>query len=171
MDLSPSPTGKKSKKSLRTRVIGKTRNLHFFPDDGVARWVETITIVDPYGDVSTRESIDPRPAGKMTGNRPTVTYKGTTRQISHMAWEYHHREKLPRYARIKHLDGNPWNNRIENLQLVPRGGYQAITRIGGAVVYLGTYPSATDAREAVAAARAAVGLGPVRSRKPVTSGE
>ena len=171
MEPASPPVGKKSKGSLKTRVIGKSRNLHFFPDDGVARWVETRTIIDPYGDVSTRESIDPKPAGYLAGKTPSVRYKGTTRQISHMAWEYHHREKLPRYARIKHLDGNHWNNKIENLQLVPRGGHQAITRIGGAVVYLGTYPTAEDARAAVAAARAAVGLGPVRSRKPVTSGE
>lgn len=148
----------------KPRTLTRTRELRFFADDGVVRWVETRTTLNPDGETTSRIIVDPKPAGKRSGKYPTVTYEGRTRLLSHVAWEQHHQTKLPKGTRIKHLDGDPWNNRIENLVLVPRGGHQAITRIGGALVYLGSYPSAQDARDAVNAARAAVGMGPVKPR-------
>ena len=71
---------------------------------------------------------------------------------------------LLRTDRIRHIDGTPWNHRMDNLELVVRKPHQAVTWIAGTRVCLGSYSSKEEALEACNAARAAVGLGPVKPR-------
>ena len=75
-----------------------------------------------------------------------------------------HAEGVPRSTRFRHLDGNPWNNRRDNLAIVERKPHRAITRIGGIVVSLGSYGTKDEALRACNDARQAVGHGPVKTR-------
>ena len=43
--------------------------------------------------------------------------KGKTTTIQRLAWALFHR-KDPIHHKITHIDGHPWNNRIENLRAV-----------------------------------------------------
>jgi hypothetical protein len=48
------------------------------------------------------------------GNRPTFSLLGSKHPASHVAWLHHH--GTPPEFVIDHIDGNPRNNRIENLR-------------------------------------------------------
>jgi len=51
-----------------------------------------------------------------TRNRDRKGVKGL-----HVAiWEYYHNEKVPKDCCIHHIDGNPFNNSLENLKMVKR---------------------------------------------------
>lgn len=71
---------------------------------------------------------------------------------------------LPKTTRFHHKDGNKMNNRRDNLEIVTRKPHQAMTWIAGTRVCLGSYSTKTEAVAAVNAARAAVGMGPVKTR-------
>jgi hypothetical protein len=141
-------------------VKAKYKNVTFNPDTGF--FEESLEIIR--GDGSSRETINPNPHGAMHGGTLYVKINGKKQNASHYAWQFHHRERLPKGTRITHLDGDVWNNKKDNLVIAITKHHHAITRIAGTVVSLGRYASKDLAREAVENARAAVGAKPVRTR-------
>jgi len=118
--------------------------------------------------------INPKPIGTLNRGTVYVRVNGKTWNAAAIAWKEQTGEELPKGTRIRHKDGNPWNNHISNLERVGAGtggSYQAATRVAGVRVSLGSYKTREAAVEAVAAFRASVGAGPVRKyeRKPVTT--
>jgi len=118
--------------------------------------------------------INPKPIGTLNRGTVYVRVNGKTWNAAMLAWKEQTGEQLPKGTRIKHKDGNPWNNHIDNLERAgvgTCGSYQAATRIAGVRVSLGSYKTREAAVEAVDAFRASVGAGPVRKyeRKPVTT--
>ena len=118
--------------------------------------------------------IDPQPTGTLVKGTIMVRIDGVLRNATHLAWKEQTGEELPKGTRIRHKDGNPWNNHISNLEragLGTGGVYQAATRISGVRVGLGSFRTREAAVEAVRAFRETVGAGPVRAykrREPVT---
>lgn len=118
--------------------------------------------------------INPKPMGTLNRETVYVRVNGKTWNAASLAWKEQTGEELPKGTRIRHRDGNPWNNHISNLERVGAGtggSYQAATRINGVRVALGCYKTREAAVEAVRAFREAVGAAPVRAykRKPVTT--
>ena len=118
--------------------------------------------------------INPKPAGTLVKGTVMVRIGGVLRNATHLAWKEQTGEELPKGTRIRHKDGNPWNNHISNLEragLGTGGVYQAATRIAGVRVSLGSFRTREAAVEAVRAFRESVGAGPVRAyrRKTVTT--
>lgn len=134
-----------------------------------------VALVDRPPDHLRGLRINPEPMGTLVKGLVVVRINGVLRNATHLAWKEQTGEDLPKGARIRHKDGNPWNNHISNLERAgvgTGGSYQAATRIGGVRVALGCYKTREEAMEAVAAFRQSVGVGPVRSytrRKPVTT--
>lgn len=120
--------------------------------------------------------INPRPMGTLVKNTVVVRVNGVLRSAAAIAWKEQTGEELPKGTRIRHKDGNPWNNHIDNLEragLGAGGSYQAATRIAGVRVSLGSFRTREAAVEAVRAFRESVGAGPVRAyrRKTVTGAD
>ena len=118
--------------------------------------------------------INPEPMGTMVKGVVMVKVNGASRSAAQIAWMKQTGEELPKGTRIRHKDGNPWNNHISNLEragLGTGGVYQAATRIAGVRVSLGSFRTREAAVEAVRAFRESVGAGPVRAykRKTVTT--
>jgi len=118
--------------------------------------------------------INPEPMGTLVKNTVVVRVNGVLRSAAAIAWKEQTGEELPKGTRIRHKDGNPWNNHISNLEragLGTGGVYQAATRIAGVRVSLGSFRTREAAVEAVRAFRESVGAGPVRAyrRKTVTT--
>lgn len=118
--------------------------------------------------------INPEPMGTLVKNTVVVRVNGVLRSAAAIAWKEQTGEELPKGTRIRHKDGNPWNNHISNLEragLGTGGVYQAATRISGVRVSLGSFRTREAAVEAVRAFRESVGAGPVRAyrRKTVTT--
>ena len=117
--------------------------------------------------------INPEPMGTLVKNTVVVRVNGVLRSAAAIAWKEQTGEELPKGTRIRHKDGNPWNNHISNLEragLGTGGVYQAATRVSGVRVSLGSFRTREAAVEAVRAFRESVGAGPVRAyrRKTVT---
>ena len=120
--------------------------------------------------------INPEPMGTLNRGTVYVRIKGKTWSAAAIAWKEQTGEELPKGTRIRHKDGNPWNNHISNLEragLGTGGVYQAATRISGVRVGLGSFRTREAAVEAVRAFRESVGAGPVRAyrRKTVTGAD
>jgi len=120
--------------------------------------------------------IDPEPMGTLVKGVVMVKVNGVSRSAAQIAWKEQTGEELPKGTRIRHKDGNPWNNHISNLEragLGTGGVYQAATRIAGVRVSLGSFRTREAAVEAVRAFRESVGAGPVRAyrRKTVTTAD
>lgn len=120
--------------------------------------------------------INPEPMGTLVKNTVVVRVNGKTWSAATLAWKEQTGEELPKGTRIRHKDGNPWNNHISNLEragLGTGGTYQAATRIAGVRVSLGSFRTREAAVEAVRAFRESVGAGPVRAyrRKTVTTAD
>ncbi len=120
--------------------------------------------------------INPRPMGTLVKGVVMVKVNGVSRSAAQIAWKEQTGEELPKGTRIRHKDGNPWNNHISNLEragLGTGGVYQAATRIAGVRVSLGSFRTREAAVEAVRAFRESVGAGPVRAykRKTVTTAD
>jgi hypothetical protein len=118
--------------------------------------------------------INPRPMGTLVKGVVIVKVNGASRSAAQIAWKEQTGEELPKGTRIRHKDGNPWNNHISNLEragLGTGGSYQAATRIAGVRVSLGSFRTREAAVDAVRAFRESVGAGPVRAykRKTVTT--
>ena len=118
--------------------------------------------------------IDPKPTGTLVKGVAMVKINGVSRSAAQIAWKEQTGEELPKGTRIRHKDGNPWNNHISNLEragLGTGGSYQAATRVSGVRVSLGSFRTRGAAVEAVRAFRESVGAGPVRAykRKTVTT--
>jgi len=118
--------------------------------------------------------INPEPMGTLVRNTVVVKVNGVLRSAASIAWKEQTGEELPKGTRIRHKDGNTWNNHISNLEragLGTGGVYQAATRVAGVRVALGSYKTREEAVEAVRAFRESVGAGPVRKyeRKTVTT--
>lgn len=118
--------------------------------------------------------INPEPMGNLNRGTIYVRVNGKTWSAATLAWKEQTGEELPKGTRIRHKDGNPWNNHISNLERAGAGtggSYQAATRIDGVRVALGSYKTREAAVEAVRAFREAIGAAPVRAykRKPVTT--
>ena len=112
--------------------------------------------------------INPEPMGTLVKNTVVVRVNGVLRSAAAIAWKEQTGEELPKGTRIRHKDGNPWNNHISNLEragLGTGGVYQAATRIAGVRVSLGSFRTREAAVEAVRAFRESVGAGPVRAYK------
>lgn len=119
--------------------------------------------------------INPKPMGALVKGVVRVTLpkahpadRVRTRSAGVLAWERQTGEQLPTGTRVRHMDGDVWNNRLDNLAVVrPAGAHQAATWVNGKVVTLGRFHSRSEADAAVATFRASVGLPPVRpySRK------
>lgn len=133
--------------------------------------------------------INPKPAGSLVRGSVVITdrvYDGhgnvrmqTYINVARYAWWRQTGERLPKGKRLIHLDGDPWNNHVSNLQVVQpvetrrKARYQAATRISGVRVSLRYFETRKAADEAVNAFRLSVGAGPVRAynRKPVTTAD
>ena len=120
--------------------------------------------------------IDPQPTGTLVKGTIMVRIDGVLRNATHLAWREQTGEELPKGTRIRHKDGNPWNNHISNLEragLGTGGTYQAATRIAGVRVSMGSFKTREAAVEAVRAFRESIGAGPVRAyrRKTVTGAD
>lgn len=120
--------------------------------------------------------INPKPMGTLVRNTVVVKVNGVLKSAAAIAWKEQTGEELPKGTRIRHKDGNPWNNHMSNLERVGAGtggSYQAATRVAGVRVALGCYKTREAAVEAVRAFREAVGAAPVRKyeRKPVTTAD
>jgi hypothetical protein len=118
--------------------------------------------------------INPEPLGTLVKGVVMVKINGVSRSAAQIAWKKQTGEELPKGTRIRHKDGNPWNNHISNLEragLGTGGTYQAATRVSGVRVSLGSFRTREAAVEAVRAFRESVGAGPVRAyrRKTVTT--
>lgn len=153
------------------------------PTTGKPLWVaKPITyegwsaIVDRPPDHLRGLRIDPEPMGTLVKGTIMVRIDGVLRNATHLAWKEQTGEELPKGTRIRHKDGNPWNNHISNLEragLGTGGTHQAATRIAGVRVSLGSFRTREAAVEAVRAFRESVGAGPVRAyrRKTVTTAD
>jgi len=109
--------------------------------------------------------INPKPMGTLNRGTIYVRVNGKTWNAAMLAWKEQTGEELPKGTRIRHKDGNPWNNHISNLERVGAGtggSYQAATRVAGVRVPLGSYKTREAAVEAVRAFRESVGAGPVQ---------
>ena len=118
--------------------------------------------------------INPEPMGTLNRGTVYVRVNGKTWNAAMLAWRNQTGEQLPKGTRIRHKDGNSWNNHISNLERVGAGtggSYQAATRVAGVRVSLGSFRTREAAVEAVRAFRESVGAGPVRAyrRKTVTT--
>jgi hypothetical protein len=47
-----------------------------------------------------------------------------------LVWEKYHRRKLPRGWVVHHLDGNPLNNDVSNLEAMPHAAHNSLHRLG-----------------------------------------
>ena len=146
------------------KVLSRVASLVFYPDTGTFNETVEVETLRPDDTVTFAKSINPKPAGALEGSTLYVYMNGARRNAAKIAWYFHYGENLPTRTRIKHLDGDVWNNRKENLSIERNERHPAITRIAGAVVSLGRYATRAEADAAVSAARAAVGMGPVKSR-------
>lgn len=131
-------------------------------------------IVDRAPDHLMGLRINPEPMGTLVKGVVMVKVNGASRSAAAIAWKEQTGEELPKGTRIRHKDGNPWNNHISNLEragLGTGGTHQAATRIAGVRVSLGSFKTREAAVEAVRAFRESVGAGPVRAyrRKTVTT--
>ena len=148
----------------RPKLIDKFVELRFFEDAGTFHEMASIETLNIEGKLIRSITKNPRPAGTVKGSTLYIQTPEGRVNAARVAWHQHYGEKLPKRTRVKHLDGDVWNNRKENLSVDRAVSHHAITRIGGAVVSLGTYGTMEEAVAAVNAARAAVGLGPVKTR-------
>lgn len=108
--------------------------------------------------------INPRRHGVQCGNNITLRVAGCDVNAAALAWSIHHGEMVPKGTRFDHADGDPWCNTKDNLIRMGRLQHQAATWIGGVYTYLGMHATREAAVAAVNAARAAVGLGEVKTR-------
>lgn len=137
--------------------------------------------------------INPNPAGNVVKKSIVIDHRlrdghgGVMKRIrinvTKVAWWKQTGEKLAPRARLRHIDGDVWNNHISNLELVSTGGlivktrtkarYEAATRVSGTRVSLGYHQTREAAVEAVNAFRTAAGLDPVRpyARQTVTTAD
>lgn len=156
-------------KTLRRRrtpkVLSRVASLVFYPDTGTFNETVNIETLKPDGEVVFTQHINPKPAGVVEGSTLYVYMNGAKHNAARVAWYAHYGDRLPLRTRVKHLDGDVWNNRKENLSIDRNERHHAITRIAGAVVSLGRYATRAEADAVVVAARAAVGAGPVKTRK------
>ena len=151
------------------------------PTTGKPLWIAKPTTYEGWNAIVDRPPdhlrglrIDPEPMGTLVKGTVMVRIDGVLMNATHLAWKEQTGEELPKGTRIRHKDGNPWNNHISNLEragLGTGGVYQAATRIAGVRVSLGSFRTREAAVEAVRAFRESVGAGPVRAykRKTVTT--
>ena len=95
-----------------------------------------------------------------TGAGELIHCNGTTYE----RLERNQEPSIFRTTRFRHKDGNKLNNRRDNLEIVTSKPHQAMTWIAGTRVCLGSYDTKDEAVAAVNAARAAVGMAPVKTR-------
>lgn len=134
--------------------------------------------------------INPKPAGTVVKGTVVIhdkTYDGhgklvlqTYINVARYAWWRQTGERLDPRIKLRHVDGDLWNNHISNLQIVRKAvgvsrkrPWQAVTRVSGARVSLGYHQTREAAVEAVNAFRTAAGLDPVRpyARQTVTTAD
>jgi len=151
------------------------------PTTGKPLWIAKPTTYEGWNAIVDRPPdhlrglrIDPQPTGTLVKGVVMAKVNGASRSAAQIAWKEQTGEDLPKGTRIRHKDGNPWNNHISNLEragLGTGGTHQAATRIAGVRVSLGSFRTREAAVEAVRAFRESVGAGPVRAyrRKTVTT--
>ncbi len=148
----------------RPRLIDKHTELRFFPEDGAFHEMASIETLNIEGKLIRTITRNPKPAGTVSGSTLYIQTPEGRRNAARIAWKIHHGEDLPLRTRVRHLDGNIWNNKKENLSIDRAVSHHAVTRIAGQVVSLGTYGTRAEADAVVNAARAAVGMAPVKTR-------
>lgn len=152
----------------KPRLIDKHTELRFFAEDGAFHEVASIEAMNSEGKLVRSFSKNPRPAGVVSGSTLYINMPDGRQNAARIAWLNHYGEVLPLRTRIKHLDGDIWNNKKENLAIAPRNAHHAITRIAGQVVSLGRFSTREESLAAIDAARAIAGMPPV-DRKEGTS--
>lgn len=65
-----------------------------------------------------------------TNKRPTICIDGQQRRISRYVMEKYLKRKLSSDELVHHIDGNPSNNELSNLELVSRGAHMKMHKIG-----------------------------------------
>ena len=165
------------------RMTHKRKTLVFNPDAGTFHEARELTYhpaydgprdpirVNPEPYPSTFITIDgwkqPAPliAWLFTGCGERFTVEHGRGYVTYERLKRNDRPLVQRWSRFRHLDGDTMNCRTDNLELIERRPYQAITTIAGVRVNLGSYSSKEEALRVCNAARVAVGVGPVKTRK------
>ncbi len=145
-------------------VVSRKVSIVFYPETGTFNETFELGMVNPDGVIEFTTKVNPQPAGTVDGSTLHIYKDGRRHNAARLAWYHHHDETLPLRTRVNHIDGDVWNNRKENLVVVKPPSHHAITRIAGRVVSLGRFETRREADDAVAAARQAVGMGPVKTR-------
>ena len=149
----------------RPKLIDKHTELRFFPEDGAFHEMASIETLDIEGKLIRSITKNPRPAGIVSGSTLYINTPDGRQNAARVAWLHHYGEDLPLRTRVKHLDGDIWNNRKENLAIATKNTHHAITRIAGQVVSLGRFSTREESLAAIDAARALAGMAPVNRRE------
>ena len=102
--------------------------------------------------------------GASTDEELITFWDGPWHTIRYERLKRNNEPSIFRTTRFRHKDGNKLNNRRDNLEIVTSKPHQAMTWIAGTRVCLGSYDTKDEAVAAVNAARAAVGMAPVKTR-------
>lgn len=170
------------KKPRSDKMITRQKIIVFNPDAGTFHEARELTYHPAYDGPRDPIRVNPEPyprklitldkwkhpapliAWLYTGCGERLTVEHGRGYVTYERLKRNDRPLVPRWSRFRHIDGNTMNCRADNLEPIERRPHQAITTIAGVRVNLGSYPSKEDALRACNEARAAVGVGPVKTR-------
>lgn len=136
------------------RRMSPTRQKHWYnPETGYLHEIEKTT--DRDGELIY--IVAPHPCHYLCNGYPVICWGRRSMQLSHAVWAWHNgTESVPK--RVRHLNGDKLDTRIENLARHCGRIYRAQIWAGGKNHYLGMYRTEEEARAAEDQLRTVLGL-------------